>query len=224
MDRLFSFRHTVCNYGMSQEKIQGRGGGRAWVPNPILNMHGLGDETLIFLVSSLLLCTQTLNMGNRLIIATFHSLYLQGRAIRDKGARSAGGVLAFDPRAGFLPLELPPPGNPELWEDSNNSSSSSSSSSRSPWEYTWTIRIDESAAVTAAIVSGPPSPSVAGTVAAGGGGASVEGLDSSSSQEGDRSSQGGLSDCTWGLVMKEAGRTGNLCVERCEALKVHRSK
>jgi hypothetical protein len=33
-----------------------------------------------------------------------------------------------------------------------------------------------------------------------------------------------LSRFTWGLVIKEAGRAGKLCVERCEALRIARCK
>lgn len=41
-----------------------------------------------------------------------HNHPQQGRATVRKGARAAGGPLSHDARAGFLPLPLPPPGEP----------------------------------------------------------------------------------------------------------------
>lgn len=40
----------------------------------------------------------------------------QGRATTSKGASAKGGVLGSDPRANFIPLEDPVPGDPSRWD------------------------------------------------------------------------------------------------------------
>lgn len=64
---------------------------------------------------------------------------MQGRARTMSGSRSAGGVLAKNPRAGYRPLPTPPPGDPTL-----------SNLARS--DMTWTIQADEAAMLTAVAV------------------------------------------------------------------------
>jgi hypothetical protein len=61
---------------------------------------------------------------------------LQGRARMKSGSRSAGGVLATNPRAGYRPLPTPPPGDPSL-------------SGLARADMTWTIQADEAAMLTA---------------------------------------------------------------------------
>ena len=63
-----------------------------------------------------------------------------GRASVRKGARAAGGPLSIDPRAGFLPLPLPPPGDPGL------------DGALEPRELTWSIVADASALVQAVVL------------------------------------------------------------------------
>lgn len=61
---------------------------------------------------------------------------LQGRARMKSGSRSAGGVLAKNPRAGYRPLPTPPPGDPSL-------------TGLARADMTWTIQADEAAMLTA---------------------------------------------------------------------------
>lgn len=67
---------------------------------------------------------------------------LQGRARVKKGSRSAGGVLATNPRAGYRPLPTPPPGDPTR-------------TGLLRQEMTWTVRADEAALLTAVAVEAP---------------------------------------------------------------------
>jgi hypothetical protein len=68
----------------------------------------------------------------------------QGRATMRKGARAAGGPMSIDERAGFLPLPLPPPGDPDA--------------DVSPGDMTWTILADLSAAVTVRLLDAAAPP------------------------------------------------------------------
>jgi hypothetical protein len=61
---------------------------------------------------------------------------LQGRARMKSGSRSAGGVLAKNPRAGYRPLPTPPPGDPSL-------------TGLARADMIWTIQADEAAMLTA---------------------------------------------------------------------------
>ena len=65
---------------------------------------------------------------------------LQGRARVKSGSRSAGGVLAKNPRAGYRPLPSPPPGDP------------SREAGLARCDMTWTIHADEAACLTAVAV------------------------------------------------------------------------
>ncbi|KAG1660663.1 hypothetical protein FOA52_006824, partial [Chlamydomonas sp. UWO 241] len=60
----------------------------------------------------------------------------QGRATKFKGTKASGGVLAFDPRAGFFPMAPPPAGDPSL------------AGSLDPLSLRWTIRIDTEGIIT----------------------------------------------------------------------------
>jgi len=75
----------------------------------------------------------------------------KGRATQRKGTRAAGGPLSLDQRAGFLPLPLPPPGDPD------------SAATTSPHAMTWSIAADLSALVQVVVLD-TESPPVFGFV------------------------------------------------------------
>lgn len=64
----------------------------------------------------------------------------QGRGRTKQGRTASGGVLGLDRRACYLPLDLPPPGQPDRQD-------------LGPDEFTWTIHIDQGAIVSASRVS-----------------------------------------------------------------------
>ena len=84
-----------------------------------------------------------------------------------KGARAAGGPMSMDERAGYMPLPLPPPGDP------------AAAPGLAPFDMTWTVVADASALVTAAVLdaASPPVFGFAVREADRAGGVSVERCD-----------------------------------------------
>lgn len=146
-----------------------------------------------------------------------------------KGSRASGGVLGADPRAGYYPHRLPPPG------DANPAH-------LLPLEQlTWSIRADEATMVTAALVGGIPAATTSSSSTASGSSSSssrnsgrsrARRQPTSSTSSLDSDGEGGVEEAaeeaqrrqaaglTWGLLMVEADRQGNLNVERCNALRL----
>ncbi|KAG2432584.1 hypothetical protein HXX76_008928 [Chlamydomonas incerta] len=79
----------------------------------------------------------------------------QGRGQKRKGRNASGGVLSFDPRAGYLPWPEPQPGDPDRRAPPD------------PLSLTWTLELDVSGRVVACLL--PAAPGQPGAFGGGGG-------------------------------------------------------